>query len=538
MSSDNVNLLSFTTNLTAGETRYTEKSICGKYISLSIVGKCDQDLTVVLQFSGDGINWDYQVTNNIPTGSNNHITTPVLAKWIRLKIQNNGLSTTTYLRLFVYGTPSNSSITAQISKIGNLDPAVQISNFPLSGFGELMVIQPQPQIQYLFSRATGGNMLTETWALPYPDIKTWSTNTITGVGATLTASGGMIRFGNNFTLLDRAILYGSTYRYKSGQAIDGRFTSYFVQPQYNVASTGYTTQLVGIGNVNTSTYRPNDFFGFGHVYETDEFCIVWYDGHTGTRTYYPRSQWNVDKADGSFILPALDFSFTQIFAVQMVYLGYGQVSFWINNPNTGLMSKVHYVNRVNTTTSNTNISDPSVGLVMFQENESGVITSTADGEIGSGSFGMFSEGLVAPSNVRISAEGVKTGISTETAILSIRCDSTFYSLTNHYPLDIDFLSASSDGTKSVIFRMYRNATLSGESWNTPQPNLVPFSYDTSGIYVSGGIYIFGFNLAKVDNTQIDLSGLHTHMDVSDVITITAQSTSSTDIYVSTSCHIH
>lgn len=538
MSSDNIALLSYTTNITAGSIIYTEKTIANQYISLTIIGDSDVDRTITIQFSGDGKNWDYSTTTNKPAGSNTIITNPVQAKWVRLRIQNSSLSDSTYNRVYVYGTPNNSSISASIQKIGNLSPTVSIDNFPRSGFGELMCIQTIPDTQYVFSKGTSGTMKSPSaWALPYPDIKSFSTNTILGTGCVLNITNGMARFGNSFTTNDRATLYGSTYRYRPGQGVDARFTGYFKQPTtYNGASTGFTTQLVGAGNVDSNS-RPLDGYFFGHVYETSEFCIVYYNSHTGSRTYYPQSTWNVDKCDGSYIMPALDFTKTQVFAVQFIYLGYGQASFWIMNPTTNMMTNVHVIQRVNTSTAYTNLGDPSLGFLMFQENEPGVLTVTADAQIGCGSFGLFSEGIPCPSNVRICAESSKT-ISAETAVISILCDSTFYSLPNHYPIDLDFISTSTDGSKSVTFRVYKSATLAGSVWVTPQPNLVPMSYDITGTLSAVGVYIFGFTLAKVDNSQILLNDLHTHLNSGDVITITAESAANNDVSVVVSSHIH
>lgn len=539
MSSDNVNLISFTSNLTAGSTHITDKVLLGQYISLSIIGKSDVDLTIIIQFSGDGINWDYSVTRSLTIGANSVLASPVQGKWTRLQITNSSIVDSTYLRLFCYGTPSNSSISAQISKIGNIDPSVQVSNLPFAAFGELLIVESFPAAQYLFTRGTSGTMMSpKAWQLPYSDLKSYSTGTVSGLGATLTISNGVARFGNNFLVGDKACLYGANYRYRPGQGVDCRFTGYFTQGVKSVLGPHPTTQYIGCGSYNTTSNTIQDgyFFGYGDpTGAVDNFGIVYINN--GVRTFYPRTTWNVDRCDGTYIMPAMDFSKMQVYAIQFQYLGFGMVRFWVLNPGTGFYTLVHTINRVNSVITPSNLSDPSLGLVMYQEVEVGVVPTTLNDEIGMGSFNYTLEGIPMHPNERVSVNHGRT-IAAETAVLSVRCDSTFYAQPNHYCLDVDFISSSTDGTRSVIFRIYRNANITGSVWTSVAPTILPLSLDTTGTLVSPGISILSYTLAKVDNTQLVLTDLHTHMTIGDTITVTAQSTANNDVDVSLSLRIH
>lgn len=546
MSSDNVSLLTYTSNINAGVTVYTEKVLLGQYISLSIIANADQNLTIIIQYSPDGTNWDYNVSHSYSVGANQVITGPVLAKWTRLQITNSSVTNTTHVRIYVYGTPTNSSISAQITRIGNFNPTVDIGNFPLGAFGELMVREDKPEIQYIFTHGLSGNMLTNTYRLPFTDITTWSTATSGLLGAPLTVSNGLVKFGNNFLQLDRGILQGSTFRYRPGQGLEAKFTAYFTQGLKNAGGNHPSTLYVGIGNSSSSSsYRPQNgyFFGYGDpslvgTSQATNFGIVYINN--GVRTFYPRTAWNVDRCDGTYQMPTIDFSKSNVFEIQYQYLGYGTVYFYVYNPSNGRPYLVHTINRSNTYAGGTatNLQDPSVGLVMFVEVEAGVIPASLTDEIGVGSFSLFCQGQEINPIERIAMENTKLGVTAETVLLSVRCDTTFYGILNWWPTDIDFISTASDGTKSVKIRIYRNCTLAGSVWVTPYQYICPVSYDVTGTISVAGTLLLSYWMAKVDKQQINLEDLHIHMKPGDIITITGYSTANNDIDCSVSAHVH
>jgi hypothetical protein len=192
---------------------------------------------------------------------------------------------------------------------------------------------------------------------------------------------------------------------------------------------------------------------------------------------------------------------------------------------------------VNSVTAPSNLSNPSMGLLAYMEVEAGVQPLGLNDEIGISSFVYSLQGAELRAQERIGIDATKSTVSAEAVIVNIRCDTTFYSTTNQYPIDLDFMSASTDGTKSVQFRIYKNCTLTAPSWTTPYQYIVPVSYDTAGTK-SSGTYLGGFSAAKVSNVQITLTAFHIHLNPGDTLTITAQSTANTDVDVSCSVKIH
>lgn len=531
MSSDNVALLCYNSNLGSGVFIFTEKVILGQYVSVNLIARSDQDLSVSIEFSGDGSHWDYSINHNVPPGANEVYSTPVHAKWLRLRIQNLGLAASTYLRVYVYGTPSNSVLTAQLSKIGNVDPYVNVTNLPLTAFGQLSASAEAAQIQYAFNVGTSGNMFPITWSLPYSDISSYSNPNLP-----LTVANGVLSFGPDMVPNSKALLWSSTYYYKPGTGIVSRFTAYFEQGLKSVLGNHPTTEYVGIGNYLQATMSPYNgyFFGYGDpTGAVDNFGIVYLN--QGVRTFYPRNLWNVDRCDGTYLMPELDFSKMQVYQITFQYLGFGMVRFYIENPTTGLFSLVHTINRANLYQAPSNLSAPSLGLIMYAEVEAGVVPTILADRIGCASFYYGVEGQISTPYERCTLVHQRAAVQAEAPIVHIRNNSTFYGTQNYMPLITDLINFSCDGTKNAIFKVYRNSVLNGALFaTTPYPTLFPISTDNVGTIVTPGVCILAFTLDKAGKQYINLADHHIILNPSDILTITAQSAANSDVIVTSS----
>ena len=67
-----------------------------------------------------------------------------------------------------------------------------------------------------------------------------------------------------------------------------------------------------------------------------------------TENWTPRTAWNIDKADGSFKLPVLDFTKGNVFSITFQWLGYGIITFKIENPLSGRFETVHLITYAST----------------------------------------------------------------------------------------------------------------------------------------------------------------------------------------------
>ena len=148
--SDIIKSLSYFQPLLAGATYTTQPIIAGAYTSLSLTVFGDQDSTVLINFSPDGINYDGIVTKNFSAGLKTYESVVILSKWIQISMTNTSGVNQTAFRCGVYGSVQNSTLNAVLTGVGNNFPKVDIGNFPLGGFGDLRVASVHTKIAYAF----------------------------------------------------------------------------------------------------------------------------------------------------------------------------------------------------------------------------------------------------------------------------------------------------------------------------------------------------------------------------------------------------
>lgn len=535
MASDNVELFTYTTNIGAGATVTTEKVLLSQYISISILAKCDQDLTIVTSFSGDGKNFDYSVSRNLASGANDIVTSSVLGKWCRLSITNLGVVGTTYVRLYCYASPSNSSIVAKIEKIGNFNPSFSIDNLPTSSFGDMRISEPRTKSCYVFNRGTTGSIQLASYRIPYRDLKV----TVAGASATsqfqfLNGLGGIRAWQLGETIL----VQGKPTRYDPGYGLLSRFTVLCSQGLKNVVGPLPSTMLFGIGNSTSTTI--NNFLGFGYINQGDPtdpyaFGICWING--GVRTFYPRSVWNIDKADGTYQISAIDVTKIMVCEIDVQYLGGGCITFKIEDFSTGKLLPVHQIRPSASTTST--LSDPYLGFLMYGTFEAGSTPVTLSDSIATASFQVATEGeRVEPYDRNAVYNSIAYVSATEKQIISLYNPTTWYGTTNNITLTIDYLSFSCDGTKLCTFNVYRNATLVGAVFSNVDQYFTAAQKDTTGVYTAGtGVLIHSCQLGKSDNEIINLSDLVPELIPGDLLTLTVISTANSDVNASLSFHV-
>jgi hypothetical protein len=126
----------------------------------------------------------------------------------------------------------------------------------------------------------------------------------------------------------------------------------------------------------------------------------------------------------------------------------------------------------------------------------------------------------------------KTGISTETNVVTLKNTATFQGKTNRIVCELTYISVSADGTKNVTIYLKKNSTLGGTPSyaNIDAVNSV-LQKDTAGTTVTGGEIVFALELGKVDARVFDLDNYHIHLQPGETITASAVSASATDIAI-------
>lgn len=367
-----------------------------------------------------------------------------------------------------------------------------------AAFGELITAELTPKVQIDF---------------PY-NINTDIVNTTTTGSGTVTQSNGKVVVQTTASASSTAQLTSKrVLKYDAGQGALIRFTAIFTT---GVASS---TQIVGIGD---------NIDGFFFGYNATSSGIL--RRQNGVDIWTAQTSWSEDLADGTGTLPSIDWTKGNVFQIRYQWLGFGLISFWMENPSTGKFVRVHNIEYANANTE-PSIFNPSLPLCIWAKNTS----NSSNIKIESSSMAGFVEGkevLLGPKN---SISNAKAAIdTTETNIITIRNRDTFVSSTNRVEVELDFIAIAVDGTKPAIARVTKNTTLGGAPvYVRLATSTSVIEYDTAGTTLTGGEVLFTFSLAKEDSNDLKVNDLHIDLVPGDTLTLSVEATSgSTDTLAS------
>lgn len=125
--------------------------------------------------------------------------------------------------------------------------------------------------------------------------------------------------------------------------------------------------------------------------------------------------------------------------------------------------------------------------------------------------------------------GVSISAGVETPVLSVRASTTYQSRISTAQLQIDRIAAAAEGTKPLTLRLYKNASLTAAQWQQVAANVSTATYDASATGFSGGTLIFAFTLAKTGNSTEALSDLSVYLQAGESLTLTALSANNADV---------
>lgn len=246
-------------------------------------------------------------------------------------------------------------------------------------------------------------------------------------------------------------------------------------------------------------------------------------GVAPTETRVAQADWNEDKMDGSghsrmTIIPTNG----NVYKVQYQWLGFGPIDYFIQEPSTKNFQLVHRVAYGNANIV-PSITNPTLPLYLLSKN----IANATDIVVKVGSHSAEVEGKIDNLGVpKTAAIKNKTITTSETPIFTIHSHDIYQSLTNRVEIILKSISASTvGGTKSIIFRIRRNATLTGASFSPIDSNTSTIHLDTSATAMVGGDELFAFDLPKDGSDTIPLSGLNLGMVAPEFLTVSGQTTS-------------
>jgi len=384
---------------------------------------------------------------------------------------------------------------------------VIIGGSNVSAFGDLVTVEHSPVVQLDF--VYGINNQTGTTSVNTTGIADTNASRLrlqTGVGA----AGAATFFSQRIA------------RYRAGQGMMARFTAVWTNNAAN------STQVVGIGNTQVGY-----FFG----YNGTAFGLSRRNG--GSDNWTAQTAWNGDTCDGS---GASGFNWNKTFGnVMMIrypFLGYGDITYWVQNPVTGAWILCHTIQYANTSIS-VQVSNPSFPFYANVVNSG----STTNILMYVGSVGVFISGVREFLAAQFATDSLKNTITTEANLLNLRNCTTYNTVTNSGVIRLRSISAATDnGNGLATIRLKRGVTIGGS------PSFAPISGTTAdqGVTITSGnsiasvdvagtgttgTLLFNICLARNSNVVYDLTPFKIFIAPGETLTVTAFSAVSASIQV-------
>lgn len=183
-----------------------------------------------------------------------------------------------------------------------------------------------------------------------------------------------------------------------------------------------------------------------------------------TDTFISQSQWNLDTLDGNG--PSrftLDPTKGNVYNIGYQFLGFGNPTFSVEDPETGFLADCHQIRSTNARTS-TIVRDPMMTARWNVINSGSLATSVT---LKGASAGVFTEGLLVRNiGISFSSAATKTSISTIVPVISLRANRIYRNENCFGALDVFNISVANDPGNSSAGKLlkiyfYKNAVLGG-----------------------------------------------------------------------------
>lgn len=238
-------------------------------------------------------------------------------------------------------------------------------------------------------------------------------------------------------------------------------------------------------------------------------------GGAVTESFIPQASWNGEDVDW------LDPTKGNVYRIQVQYLGYGCIYFSVENPEDGNQILVHTIRWPNSAVQ-THVSNPSFRLGWTAGNRGNLTSLTCYGA----SYALAVEGKNEITTESASVDNTFTASTTETPFLTIKNREVFGTKVNLGDIEPLVMSVANDSsTKSAIFRVYKNATLTGADYSYLDKDNKITLVDTAATAFSGGTPIETIVVGPVGDRTVNLKTLNIHLLPDESLTMTGEMTS-------------
>ena len=359
-------------------------------------------------------------------------------------------------------------------------------DIPLGAFGRLKVEQDEPQVQVDFRYGV--------------DPAITSAN-VTGIGS-VSSDNEFADVATGAQASSSAILETRRFlKYSTGEGGRAYFTAVFDTP-----ATG-NNQFVGFGTDNNGLFFGYQDTAFGLLRRSD-----------GVDNFIPQTTWNVDTMDGTGPCGmTLDPSKGNVYSISFQWLGFGQLTFFMECSKSGKLIPVHRIQYTNANTR-TSLRNPSFPMRIENVNT----TNATDIHLKSPSLAAFTEGKRRLLGLTWSTNNTKTVTSTSFInLFTLRSKTTFNGLDNFVPAFLRVLSASVTGNKTAVIELVKNATLGGTPSFADVNASSVMEVDVAGTTVTGGQALLQIVLNTETTILEELANLEVELIRGDTITVGA-----------------
>jgi len=245
------------------------------------------------------------------------------------------------------------------------------------------------------------------------------------------------------------------------------------------------------------------------------------NGVTAIDLWAKRTEWNNDRVDGTSVLPVIDFTKGNVYKISYQWLGFGRITFEIEDPDSGLFEVVHQIKYANSATT------PSVDIPNLPFNITTTNGPTTDNiTIKTASVGISVEGKYNPLlGIRNSASSFNTQNLTtgeRRNILTIRNNIIYNNKENTSEILLTAISFGYVGTKSALIRITKNSLIdgiTGITWNNVDINRSIVSYTDEFHTATIGTEIFAVAMSTTGTNIMDLTTQEIYIAPNDTVSI-------------------
>ena len=221
-------------------------------------------------------------------------------------------------------------------------------------------------------------------------------------------------------------------------------------------------------------------------------------GVAKTDNHVPQADWNITST------PFNDFDPIKLnlYRITFGYLGAGNITYGIYNPNTGRFVQVHRIKWASEySTPNLGHPDLKVGWTAASLGSSGTNLT-----VSGGSGGIFFEGSTPLHGNTHATNNTKESITTtDTNLLTIRNRVVFGDHFNRGDIVILHISVSNEHNKAIIISIIKNAIVAGTlNFNYIDEFNSIALVDTGGTTISNGTVIDSFTIGANESITVDL----------------------------------